>query len=267
MRYLRLILQFLKASIQQEMAYSFNFFIQLVYSLLNLGVGLAGLGILYNQIETIQGWDYASTLALLGIYLFVSAIRGLFIGPSLEALAGMEGEIMAGKFDFTLLRPINLQFLASFRYWQPFALLDLFLGIGVIIRAVTLPGSSVTIPNVLTFGLTLTTGLIVLYASCWPSHPLYSGARVSCSRGCLMVSSNWPGIRWPVSWLVQVRAHLDHTGRGDHHYSRQSTHRDCDERGYIRGAGFGWSALCGSVFVVQIQREAYMQAQKQLNHK
>lgn len=165
MRYLRLILKFLKASAQQEMAYSFNFFIQLIYSLLNLGVGLAGLGILYNQIETIQGWDYASTLALLGIYLFVSAVRGLFIGPSLEALAGMDGEIMAGKFDFTLLRPINLQFLASFRYWQPFALLDLLLGVGVIIRAITLPGSSVTFPNILTFGLTLTIGLTVLYAS------------------------------------------------------------------------------------------------------
>ncbi len=165
MRYLRLILKFLKASIQQEMAYSINFFIQFIYSLLNLGIGLAGLGILYNQIETIQGWDYASTLALLGIYLFVSAVRGLFIGPSLEALAGMDGEIMAGKFDFTLLRPVNLQFLASFRYWQPFALLDLLLGIGVIIRAVTLPGSSVTFPNILNFGLALTTGLVVLYAT------------------------------------------------------------------------------------------------------
>lgn len=165
MRYARLILQFFKASIQQEMAYSFNFFIQLIYSLLNLGVGLAGLGILYNQVKTIQGWDYASTLALLGIYLFVSAVRGLFIGPSLEALAGMEGEIMSGKFDFTLLRPINLQFLASFRYWQPFALLDLLLGAGVIIRAITLPGSSVTLPNLLVFSLSLTTGLVVLYAT------------------------------------------------------------------------------------------------------
>ena len=195
MRYLRLILKFLKASVQQEMAYSFNFFIQLIYSLLNLGVGLAGLGILYNQIETIQGWDYASTLALLGIYLFVSAVRGLFIGPSLEALAGMEGEIMAGKFDFTLLRPINLQFLASFRYWQPFALLDLLLGVGVIIRAVTLPGSSVTFPNILTFGLTLTTGLIVLYASLLAFSSLVFWSPDSCSHGYLMVSSNWRGIR------------------------------------------------------------------------
>jgi hypothetical protein len=40
MRYIKLIIQFLIASSQQEMAYSFNFFIHLVYSLLNPGVGL-----------------------------------------------------------------------------------------------------------------------------------------------------------------------------------------------------------------------------------
>jgi len=164
MRFIRLILQFLKASVQQEMAYAFNFYIHLLYSLLNLGIGLAALGILFNQVESIQGWNYASTMALLGIYLLVSAVRGLFIGPSLEALAGMDGEIMMGKFDFTLLRPINLQFLSSFRYWQPFALLDLVLGIAVIIRAATLPGSSVSPLNILLFGFSLTAGLLVMYA-------------------------------------------------------------------------------------------------------
>lgn len=165
MRYFRLILKFLRASIQQEMAYSFNFFIQLIYSLLNLGVGLAGVGIIYNQVQSIQGWNYASTLALLGIYLSVSAIRGLFIGPSLEAMAGMEGEIMQGKFDFTLLRPVNLQFLASFRYWQPFALLDLLMGIGVTVRAVTLPGSQIAFPHLVSFILAMTAALVVLYAT------------------------------------------------------------------------------------------------------
>ena len=164
MRYIRLILQFLSASSQQEMAYSFNFFIHLVYSLLNLGVGIAGLGILYNQVESIQGWDYELTLGLLGIYLVVSAIRSLFIGPSLEALSGMDGEILSGKFDFTLLRPINLQFLASFRYWQPFALFDLLLGIGVIVYSIALPGSSVTFTHLITFGLALSAGLIVMYS-------------------------------------------------------------------------------------------------------
>ena len=164
MRYIKLILQFLSASSQQEMAYSFNFFIHLVYSLLNLGVGIAGLGILYNQVEYIQGWDYESTLALLGIYLVVSAIRSLFIGPSLEALSGMDGEILSGKFDFTILRPINLQFLASFRYWQPFALFDLLLGIGVIVYSIALPGSSVTFTHLITFGLALSAGLIVMYS-------------------------------------------------------------------------------------------------------
>lgn len=164
MYYIRIILRSIKASTQQEMAYSFNFFIHLLYSLLNLGIGMAALGILFDQVESIRGWNYSSTLALLGIFLIVSSVRGLFIGPSLEALAGMDGEIMTGKFDFTCLRPINLQFLSTFRYWQPFALLDLSLGIAVLIRAILLPDSHINSINFLLFTVTLAAGLLVMYA-------------------------------------------------------------------------------------------------------
>jgi len=65
--------------------------------------------VLFGQIKTLNGWTLASTLALLGVYLIVSALRSLFIGPGFEALAGMEGDIWSGKFDFTLLRPLNTQ--------------------------------------------------------------------------------------------------------------------------------------------------------------
>jgi len=164
MRYFRLIVRFLRASAQQEMAYSVNFFISLIYSLLNLGVGVAGLDILFTQVQSIQGWDYASTLALLGIYLVVTALRELFIGPSLEALAGMEGEIMSGKFDFTLLRPIDIQFMSSFRAWRLFALLDLALGIGVIWRALAIPGSFLAPGNIIIFAVVMCAGMLVMYS-------------------------------------------------------------------------------------------------------
>jgi ABC-2 type transport system permease protein len=164
MRPLRLIFAFLRASAQQEMAYRSNFFIGLVYSLLNLGVALAGLGILYGQVETIRGWDYRSTLALLGVYLTVSALRGLFIGPSLDSLAGMEGDILSGRFDFTLLKPVNLQFLVSFRQWRLFALFDLALGMGVVARALTLPGAPLSTGGLLAFFAALAAGMTALYA-------------------------------------------------------------------------------------------------------
>jgi ABC-2 type transport system permease protein len=163
-RHLRLVGQFARASAQNELAYRANFWISLLHSLLNLGTGVLGVMVLFGQVETIRGWDLPSTLALLGVYLTLSALRGLFIGPSLEALAGMDGEIWTGTFDFTLLRPVNAQFLASVRHWRPFALVDLTLGLGVLGVATIQLGHSLTPARLVTTLLTLGVGVIILYA-------------------------------------------------------------------------------------------------------
>jgi ABC-2 type transport system permease protein len=162
MRYLRLMGRFAKASAQNELAYRANFWISLLHSLLNLGTGLLGLMVVFDQVETIHGWDLPSALALLGVYLTLSALRGLVIGPSLEALAGMDGEIWTGKFDFALLRPVNAQFLASVRTWRPLALVDLALGMGVL--AVASLETTLSPGRLAAFVLTLGAGVTILYA-------------------------------------------------------------------------------------------------------
>lgn len=164
MRYLRLVRHFAEASAQNELAHRANFWISLLHSLLNLGTGVLGVVVLFGQVETIRGWDLTSTLALLGVYLTINALRGLFIGPSLDALTGMDGEVWTGTFDFTLLRPIDVQFLASFRHWRPFALVDLALGLGVLGMAVIKLGHSLTLPRLATFLVTLGAGVTILYA-------------------------------------------------------------------------------------------------------
>jgi len=164
MHYLRLLVVFIRASFLQELAYRTNFAISLLNSGLNLGVGVAGLLVLFGQVEDVQGWSFAATLALLGVYLLVSALRGLVIGPSLDALMGMDGEMLTGRLDFTLLRPVNLQFLASFRTWRLFSLVDLGLGMGVLVWASALPGQGLAPANLILFGLTLTGGVVMVYA-------------------------------------------------------------------------------------------------------
>jgi ABC-2 type transport system permease protein len=164
MRYLRLLKQFIFASAQQELAYRANFFISLLHSVLNLGTGVLGIAVLFGQVQTVKGWDFPSTLALLGVYLLVGALRGLVIGPSLEALAGMDGEVWTGKLDFTLLRPIDVQFLASFRYWRLFALFDLILALGVLGVAVSSQETFLAPENWLGFLIALFAGLTILYA-------------------------------------------------------------------------------------------------------
>lgn len=164
MYYLKLVRAFAGASAQNELAYQANFWISLLLSLLNLATGVLGLVVLFGQVEAINGWNFASTLALLGVYLTVGALRGLFLGPSLEALAGMDGEVWTGRLDFTLLRPVDLQFLASFRHWRPLALLDLALGLGVLGLALSRLAPTLTPADLLTFGLTLISAVAILYA-------------------------------------------------------------------------------------------------------
>ncbi len=161
---LRLIRAFIRASLQQELAYRADFFLSLLHSLLSFGAGLLGVMVVFGQVETLRGWDFASTLALLGIYLVVGALRGLFIGPSLESMAGMEGEVWTGRFDFTLLRPVSTQFLASFRHWRLFSLLDLALGMLVVGAALAQPGQTPSPAQLLAFTLALSAGVVILYA-------------------------------------------------------------------------------------------------------
>jgi ABC-2 type transport system permease protein len=164
MRPLRLVAAFMRASFQEEAAYRSNFFISLLTSLLNLAAGVLGIYVVFGQVNSIHGWDLPSTMALLGVYLTVSALRGLFIGPSLEALSGMDGEIWTGAFDFSILRPVNIQFLASLRKWRWFAVVDLLLGIGVLVFAVLMLGVSPSLWQLFTFLLTLLSGTLILYS-------------------------------------------------------------------------------------------------------
>jgi len=162
--YFKLICSFIRASVQDEFAHRTNFWISLLHSTLNLVTGVLGVAVLFGQVETINGWDFASTLAIVGVYLTVGALRSLFIGPSLETLAGMDGEVWTGKLDFTLLRPVDVQFQASFRQWRPLSLLDLALGIGVLGVAMFQLGQALTFLQVTQFLVALFLATIILYS-------------------------------------------------------------------------------------------------------
>ena len=161
---LRLIRGFIQLSTQNELAYRANFFISVLHAVLNFGTGVLGIVVLFGQIETIQGWDFNTTLAILGVYLTVGAIRGLFVSPSLDALAGLGGEIWTGRFDFTLLRPVNVQFLVSFRHWRPLVLFDLVLGLGTLAAAMSRLDQTLSAGQALSFLITSITGMVILYS-------------------------------------------------------------------------------------------------------
>lgn len=164
MRYLRLIGSFIRAAAQEALAFRINFLISIMHTLIGVSTGILSLVIIFNQVETVQGWDFSSSLALLGIYLTLDAIRSLFISPSLDALAGLGGAIWQGTFDFTLLRPVSIQFMATFQQWNLLAMLDLVVGLGVLAIAVNQIGQTLPLVNLLLFLITLVAGVVTLYS-------------------------------------------------------------------------------------------------------
>lgn len=213
MRALRLIACFIGASFQEEAAHRANFIIGLFYSLLNLATGVLGVYVLFSQVTQVHGWDLPSTLALLGVYLIVSALRGLFIGPSLEALAGMDGEIWSGSFDFTLLRPLDVQFLVSLRKWRPLALFDLLLGLGVMAAVAAQPGFELSLGQLAAFLLALLAGVLVLYAILlaftglvfWSPGVLFTWVFDGLFQLARYPLGMYPGwLRMALTWVVPV---------------------------------------------------------------
>mgnify|MGYP000881339555 FL=1 len=213
MKPIRLIGSFIRASLQEDAAYRTNFYINLLSSLLNLGTGILGVVVLFGQIDNVHGWNLASTLAVLAVYLIVSAMRGLFIGPSFDSLAGMEGEIWSGAFDFTVLRPVNIQFFASFRKWRLFALIDLLLGIGVLIAAIIQLGTALSIWQVLSFLLVLAIGLTILYSILllfaalifWSPGVLFTWVFDGLFQMARYPINLYPGwLRMVLTWVVPV---------------------------------------------------------------
>jgi ABC-2 type transport system permease protein len=152
------------ASTQEETAHRTNFFVAVLHSLLNFGTGLLAITFLFQQVDNIHGWEYGSTLAVLGVYLLINAFKDLFIGPSLDALAGMDGEVWQGTFDFTLMRPVNIQYLASFRHWRFFALFDGLLAIGVLVSATLEMSATLRVINFLGFVIAMSISGVIFYS-------------------------------------------------------------------------------------------------------
>lgn len=213
MRLFRLISEFIKVSFEEESAYRVNFAISLLTSLLTVVSAALGVSVVFGQTEDVQGWTYASTMVVLGVYLIVNALRSLFISPGLESLAGMDGEVWSGRFDFSLLRPVDIQFMVTFRKWRLFSLIDLLFGILVTGIAIFRLEAALSVGQILLFCLLLCSGLAVLYGILlifsslvfWSPGVMFTWVFNGLFQLARYPLSMYPGwLRFILTWIVPV---------------------------------------------------------------
>lgn len=163
-RYIKLLRTFIRTALLNDWAYRSDFFFRILGTVLGLAGGIGGLYILFANKEELNGWDFAQTQAVLGVYLLIQALSGLVISPSLDQLAGMNGEIETGKFDVTLLKPISKQFYVSLRTWSLWSIADVCVGLVVLGLAISDMGMPYEIGTVALFVFSLAVGLMIYYS-------------------------------------------------------------------------------------------------------
>lgn len=135
-RYRRVFLTFARNSLVRDMTFRTNFVIECVSSLgwtaMNVGFYL----IIFQYTSTIgadTGWDREKFFLFLATTWFINSIVQAFFMPNAEEFSEL---IRTGGLDFALLKPIDTQFLISFRRvsWSSLA----NFGAGMVILVVAL---------------------------------------------------------------------------------------------------------------------------------
>ena len=98
------------------------------------GLGTAGLSIIFTNTNHIAGWRLGDILALLGVFQIINTFMAAIVWPNTEKF---NRGIRDGTLDYTLLQPVNSQFMVSFSRMVIWNVWDVFGG-----RCSSWPGSA-----------------------------------------------------------------------------------------------------------------------------
>ncbi len=148
------------ASLSTQLEYRANFVVNLIETMLRVVGSLLGLTILVGNSRNIGGWSLLEAAVVLGIFTLFDGLMSMALAPNLNRIA--EG-VRTGTMDFVLLKPIDAQFLVSFRNINLLRLPDVLLGLGIIIWAVLQLEPRPDAPHIILAGLLMLTAYSIVY--------------------------------------------------------------------------------------------------------
>ena len=193
-RYLRLLALQFRISAASAMAYRANFLIEGVMSIAWLGITLLPLVVVYDDRNSVAGWDRPSALIVMAYFMAVHAVLEGTISPSLVDLVE---RVRSGSFDYVLLKPVDAQAMVSASRYEPWKVFDLLGAIAVAVYAFAVRGEP---PGLLDAALGLglfASGVLATYAL-WILCAAASFWVVRLDNLTYLLGSIFDTARWPV---------------------------------------------------------------------
>jgi ABC-2 type transport system permease protein len=196
-RYLTLFRVQLRTSVVQAMAYRANFFIEGFMSIVWIGIVLLPLLVLFDQRETVAGWDRPSALIVMAYFMAVKAVMEGWVSPS---LVGLVEKIRTGAFDYVLLKPVDAQFMVSSSKYEPWNVFDLLGAIGLAIYAFVERGHGPSAGEIGLGLLLFVAGVLAMY-SLWVVCAAASFWVVRLDNLVYLLNAVFDTARWPIHVL------------------------------------------------------------------
>ncbi len=201
LRPLRLTWLFFRIGALNDLQYRANFWLQLLQSAIQLGTGLAVLGLIFSQTSALNGWSQPALLAVMGVHILMGGVIGSLIQPSMERL---RQDIREGTFDFVLTKPEDVQVLASVREIRIWQAVDVLVGLVVVGIAVAQLEQGVGPVEAAAFAGALVIGGLMIY-SFWLVVTTVAFWIVRIDEIAELFEGLYQSGRWPVTiypgWL------------------------------------------------------------------
>ncbi|MGW5362990.1 ABC transporter permease [Actinopolymorpha pittospori] len=175
-RHVRLWRRFVAQAVVRETHYRAHFLTTLVVGLVQLGLALVPILLLYGYTDDVRGWSQPDVITLVGLYQVVTGVLATFVAPNLTR---MTTYITEGELDAVLVRPVSSQFYLTLR-WVNVAELG----------------------NVASGVLLLVFGLIRSGANPHPLEILQAVVLAAC--GTVLLATVWCAMSFTAFWLQSV---------------------------------------------------------------
>ncbi len=203
LRYLRLLGIQLRASFAVAAQYRFEFLVSGAISIFWTLLGIVPLLVLFRGRDEVAGWTYPESLVVIGWFGLVKGILEGAVNPSLVAVVE---HIRKGTLDFVLLKPADAQFLVSTTKFEPWRIVDILAGGGVMGIAFRLMGRAPSLSAIALAALVLASATVILY-SLWILVVSAAFFVVKVDNLSFLFLSLYDAARWPADvFPVALRA-------------------------------------------------------------
>ena len=144
----------------KDLQYRVNFALQVLQSILAVGVGLIVFQLVFSHTTELNGWTHSELLAILGVQAVMAGVIHSVIQPNMMRLSE---EVQDGKLDHALTKPVDAQMLISVREVQLWQAVDVITGAVIIGFALARLGVDLGVLDVLAFAVALFFGAVLLY--------------------------------------------------------------------------------------------------------